>query len=440
MEELLHYIWKHKIYPIGDMRTVDGKSLEIINPGIQNTNAGPDFFSAKIKIDGTLWVGNVEIHVQSSDWYRHHHDKDSNYENVILHVAGIVDCDVCGNNGKEIPQLALTVPDYISNNYDELLKADKIPRCANVFGNIPRIIVHNWLSALQVERLEMRTEQIMVRLERCNKDWEWTFFTTLARNLGFGINGDAFEQWAYSIHPSTIGKHRDNLFQIEALFFGQAGMLDTDLIPVRNRHEVDDNEYFQRLRAEYKYLKQKFLLKPMEHGTWKLLRLRPQNFPYIRIAQIAMMYYEQRLNFSKLLEAETAAQIFDLLNTHVSDYWRSHYTFASQESAMTDKNFSEASKSLIAINSVVPIMFAYGKYKADERLCERSLSILEGLKPENNKIIRAWREAGCRCDSAADSQAILQLNNKYCDNRDCLRCRFGYEFIRNTPGFMREKE
>ena len=430
MEQLLHYTWKHKIFPLCELRTTDGRLLEVLNPGIHNTDAGPDFTGAKIKLDGVEWVGNVEIHLKTSDWFRHHHDTDAAYENIILHVACEVDQQLFYPNGQEIPQLQLSVPSYVRDNYAELCHNDSRPPCRHVVSGLSTFLIHNWMTSLTLERFEERTRQIMQRRDSLEKNWEDTLFVTLARNFGFGINGDAFEQWAQSIPMMAVGKHRDDLFQIEAIFFGQAGLLDV--------HYEDD--YYLRLQREYHYLRQKFSLTPMNNAAWKFLRLRPQNFPHIRIAQLAMLYYEQRLNLSRLLSAEKLPEISALLQTHVSDYWQTHYTFASQPTKPTEKSLSPSTIELIIINSVAPILFAYGKYKSDTSLCDRAFSLWEQLKAENNAIIRDWALAGIPCENAADSQALIQLHHNYCQRRDCLRCQFGYEYIRRTPDFLREAE
>ena len=430
MEQLLHYVWKHKILPLCDLCTTDGRCVEVLNPGRHNTNAGPDFLDAKVKLDGTVWVGNVEIHQRTSDWFRHHHDRDAAYENIILHVAEEIDQKLFYPNGQEIPQLQLSVPAYVRDNYEKLSRNDGNPCCREVVGSLSTFLIHNWMTSLTLERFEERTRQILQRREALDKNWEDTLFVTLARNFGFGINGDAFEQWAHSIPMSAVGKHRDNLFQIEAIFFGQAGLLEEDV--------VDD--YYLKLQKEYRYLRQKFTLTPIEAKRWKFLRLRPQNFPHIRIAQLAMLYYEQRLNLSRLLNAENLTEVNALLLTHVSDYWRTHYTFGGKETKPIEKLLSSASIELIVINSVAPILFAYGKYKSDQALCDRAFSLWEQLKAENNVIIRNWAAAGVICENAADSQALIQLHHQYCQRRDCLRCQFGFEYIRRTPDFLREHE
>lgn len=434
MEELLHYVWKHKLFPLRELKTTDGRRLEVIDPGLHNHGSGPDFFNAKIKIDGQLWVGNIEIHVRASDWFRHHHDIDDAYSNVILHVVGISDSKIPYPNDHDriIPQLQLEVPEVVKSNYDALSRNDMFPRCSNVVSSFPRLTVHSWLSALQVERLEERSAAIKERWIRHGKNWEETFFVTIARNFGFGKNGDAFERWANSFPLISLGKHRDSLFQIEAVFFGQAGMLE-------DPHD-EWGDYYIKLRNEYAFMRHKFSLKPIESAAFKFMRLRPENFPQVRIAQLAMLYYKGNLSLAKLLDAKDMTAMYDLFETNVSDYWKRHYTFKAEESPESDKYISRQSVDLIVINSVVPLLFAYGRYKGDEELCDRAFALMEGVKAENNKYIRDWKAAGIICDTAADSQALMQLSTKYCEPHNCLRCRFGFEYIRRTPNFLSEDD
>ena len=295
------------------------------------------------------------------------------------------------------------------------------------------------MTTLTLQRFEERARQIMQRRESLDKDWEGTLFVTLARSFGFGINGDAFEQWARSIPLMAVGKHRDSLFQIEAIFFGQAGLLEDEPSTDAALASSPD-DYYIRLQKEYRFLRHKFTLTPIPRSAWKFLRLRPQNFPHIRIAQLAMLYYEQRLNLSRLLNAESIDEVSALLLTHVSDFWRTHYTFTSQSTKPTEKSLSKASIQLLIINSVAPMLFTYGRYKSDQRLCDRAFALWQQLPPENDSIIRDWAAAGIPCENAADSQALLQLHRNYCQRRDCLRCKFGYEYIRRTPDFLHEKE
>ena len=429
MEQLLHYVWKPKMFPLGELQTTDGLRVEVIDPGLHNHHSGPDFFNAKIKINGTLWVGNVEIHDKSSDWFLHGHDKDKAYDNVVLHVTGNPDRDVTNTEGQYIPQMQLDIPNIVRENYEELLRTDQYPPCYKIIPDLPRLTIHSWMAALQTERLEEKTEAIQRRADRMNGSWEDAYFMTLARNYGFGINGDAFEEWAAHIPFSAVAHHRDNLFQIEAIFLGQAGLLQTEAIPERYQQEALNEGYFAKLRNEYLYLAHKFSLKPMDFKLWKFLRLRPQNFPHIRLAQMANLYYEHRTGLSQLLECKDTIALSELMKTKVTPYWESHYTFGSVSSENA-KNLSPFSINLLIINTCIPMLFAYGRHSANEGLCDRAFDLLEQLKAENNYIIRLWKECGLDVKNAGDSQALIQLKKEYCDKKECLRCRIGYEYLK----------
>ena len=429
MEQLLHYCWKHKMWPIGELETTDGRLIEVIDPGLHNRNAGPDFFNAKVKINGTLWVGNVEIHDKASDWYLHGHHQDANYDNVILHVVGLADREVQTSKGDFLHQMCLTVPPSIQENYEELLKTDAYPPCYRIIPALTRLTIHSWMAALQTERLEQKTIAIQKRARLANGSWEAAYFTTLARNYGFGINGEAFEEWAHHIPLQAVGKHRDDLFQIEAIFMGQAGLLELEAVPERYQKEALNEGYFAKLRNEYQYLAHKFSLQPMDYKRWRFLRLRPQNFPHIRISQLANLYYLRKAGLSELMECTDMASLSEKLSTQVTPYWETHYTFGS-ESVRNAKHLSPFSINLLIINTCVPMLFAYGRHTSREELCDRAFDFLEQLKAENNHIIRMWQECGLEVKSAGDSQALIQLKREYCDKRDCLRCRIGYEYLK----------
>lgn len=426
MEHLLHYVWKHKLFPLKVLQTTNGLSVEVIDPGLQNPNAGPDFFNAKLKINGILWVGNIEIHAHASDWFHHGHDSDKVYDSVILHVVGEADGEITRTNGEVIPQLQLTCPEHIRAHYHELCVADQYPACYPVLASLPKLTVHSWLTALQTERLEQKARLITQRLEHCNNNWEDAFFITLARNFGFGLNGDAFETWAGLLPLRAVDKHRNDLFQIEALFYGLAGLFEDTFL----KKEQED-EYSLRLCKEFRYLQRKFeFTRVMDATLWRFLRLRPENFPHIRLAQLAYLYQKGDKLFSRLLEAETLSEVRELLTTRTSAYWESHYLFG-QTSPHKEKTLGERSKNLIIINTVTPFLYTYGLHKADERMCERAGRFLEELKAEDNHITRAWSNAGLPVATAADSQALIQLRKEYCDKRKCLFCRFGYEYLRH---------
>lgn len=426
MEHLLHYVWKHKLFPLKVLQTTNGLPVEVIDPGLQNPNAGPDFFNAKLKINGILWVGNIEIHAHASDWFHHGHDSDKVYDSVILHVVGEADGEITRTNGEVIPQLQLTCPEHIRAHYHELCVADQYPACYPVLASLPKLTIHSWLTALQTERLEQKARLITQRLEHCNNNWEDAFFITLARNFGFGLNGDAFETWAGLLPLRAVDKHRNDLFQIEALFYGLAGLFEDTFL----KKEQED-EYSLRLCKEFRYLQRKFeFTRVMDATLWRFLRLRPENFPHIRLAQLAYLYQKGDKLFSRLLEAETLSEVRELLTTRTSAYWESHYLFG-QTSPHKEKTLGERSKNLIIINTVTPFLYTYGLHKADERMCERAGRFLEELKAEDNHITRAWGNAGLPVATAADSQALIQLRKEYCDKRKCLFCRFGYEYLRH---------
>ena len=429
MEKLLHYVWKHKLFPPEPLYTTAGQPIEIIDIGLHNTNAGPDFFNAKVKIGGEIWVGNVEIHDRSSDWFVHNHHRDDHYNNVILHIAEVVDADVKTANGLIPPQLQLTVPPLIAQHYTELLQTDDYPPCYQIIPNLMPLTVHSWLNALETERLERKTDDILRRVSHANGSWEAGYFITLARSYGFGINSDAFEQWASSIPLNDVAHHRDDLFQVEAIFLGQAGLLETSAIPERHRAEALADDYYQHLQKEYVYLAHKFNFNPVSHSIWRFLRLRPANFPHIRINQLAHLYYMCKAGLSQIIACTSLKEAREVLTTSVTPYWENHYSFGA-ESPRKEKKTSTVSLNLLLINAVIPTLFAYGRHKQDEQLCERAFSFLEQLKAENNHIVRTWQRVGLNVETAADSQALIQLKKEYCDRKDCLRCRFGYEYLK----------
>lgn len=436
MEKLLQYCWKHRILPEGELRTADGESIEIVDTGLLNTDAGPDFFNARIRIGGRLWAGNVEIHIRRNDWYAHGHDRDAAYDNVILHVVdaqsnGPADADsaIRTREGRILPEVKISVPEEIRANYRELLSEDSYPPCYKIIPNVTPLSMHSWMAALQTERLKQKTEAIAERVSMLKGDWEHAYFITLARSYGFGSNSDALEQWARNMPMTSVAHHRDNLFQIESIFFGQAGMLNIASVRERLQLETAADEYFQRMQSEYEYLKHKFQMTDKYAPQWKYMRMRPQNFPTIRIAQLARLYYERRTSLSQLIECDTIDKLRKMFHCGVSDYWQTHYTFG-HESQPSAKQLSAASISLLMINCAIPMIFAYGRQTGSEALCNRALDLLESLPPENNTITRMWKQVGLESRSAGDTQALIQLKKQYCDRKDCLQCRIGYEYMK----------
>ena len=419
MEQLLHYVWKHKIFPLKELKTTTGQQVEVIDTGLANTDAGPDFFNAKLKLDGVLWIGNIEIHERSSDWFKHGHHADAGYNSVILHIASEIDTEISRSNGERIPQIQLICPEAVRTNYKELLETDSYPPCYRIIPPLPPFTAHSWMTALQMERFEQKATLLNERLKRCQGNWEDAFFITLARNFGFGLNGDAFETWAHRLPFRAVDKHRNDLFQIEAIFFGQAGILE----------DSDGDGYYLRLKKEYTYLQHKFGLIPMDASLWRFLRLRPANFPHIRIAQLACLYHRAYGLLSRIMETETLQGVRDILKGGTSEYWLTHYTFGGS-SPSRPKTLSNTSLDLLIINTVVTFLYAYGLHKGNRVLCARAGSFLEELKAENNYITRMWEQCGMKASNAADSQALIQLKKEYCDKKKCLYCRIGYEYLK----------
>ena len=421
MEQLLHYVWKHKIFSLKELKTTTGQQVEVIDTGLANTDTGPGFFNAKLKLDGVLWIGNIEIHERSSDWFKHGHHADAGYNSVILHIASEIDMEISRSNGERIPQIQLICPEAVRTNYKELLETASYPPCYRIIPSLSPFTAHSWMSALQMERFEQKATLLNERLKRCQGNWEDAFFITLARNFGFGLNGDAFETWAHQLPFRAVDKHRNDLFQIEAIFFGQAGILE----------DSDGDGYYLRLKKEYTYLQHKFGLIPMDASLWRFLRLRPANFPHIRIAQLACLYHRAYGLLSRIMETETLQGVRDILKGGTSEYWLTHYTFGGS-SPSRPKTLSNTSLDLLIINTVVTFLYAYGLHKGNRVLCARAGSFLEELKAENNYITRMWEQCGMKASNAADSQALIQLKKEYCDKKKCLYCRIGYEYLKRS--------
>ena len=366
-ESILHYIWHHKLFPARDLKTTENEPVEIINVGQHNTDAGPDFFNAKIKIGDTVWAGNVEIHQNSSDWNKHNHQHNAAYNSVILHIVEKADTEVFRKNGKKIPQLELAIPENIAQNYANLLREKNRIACADKIAEIPQIFIENWKNALLTERLEQKTNAINALLTESSNHWEECFYIVLARNFGFGTNSQAFEEMAKSLPLSILAKHKNDLFQLEALFFGQADLLS----------EKSEDDYTKNLIREYNFLSAKYdLQKKLDVSRWKLLRLRPDNFPHIRIAQFASLIHSSSKLFSKIIDKPEIDYLRTLFACEVSDYWQRHYTFSGEESKKRTKKLGKQSVDTILINTVVPFLFAYAVQKDNADLKNKAVTLL----------------------------------------------------------------
>ncbi len=418
-EELLHYVWKLKLFDQTNLASTDNQKIEIIDPGMHNSDAGPDFFNAKIKIDNKVWAGNVEIHRNSDDWKKHKHHLDEAYNSVILHVAETINSEVVNAKGMPITQLQLVIPQEVQQSADFLLRSSSDLPCKNHLSTIDKKIVRSWLNVLTLERLQRKTEDIFLHLKRFNNSWDDALYVLLSRNYGFGLNSDAFERLALGLPYNYIQKHADNLFQVEALLFGQAGMLQNESI-------ADD--YYLQLKKEYQFLQNKYQLKPLQEFLFKKMRVRPNAFPQVRIAQLAALLQQSGRLFSTLLHIEDYKRLRLHFQSDTSEYWRNHFTFG-KKTEKSDKYLGDASLNVILINTVVPILFAYGKKTEQEKYTDRALYILESVKAERNTLIEEFKAGNIFPANAADSQAMIQLRKEYCDKRKCLYCKIGYEIL-----------
>ena len=404
------------------MATVDGRRVKVIDPGLLNTDAGPDFFNAKIEIDGHMWVGNVEIHVRASDWARHHHDGDKAYDSVILHVVEKDDAPVKRSNGEVIPQMVMQCSPLFHERYSKLVEARTQLPCAAQIAGIPQLTITEWIQRLAFERLQSKVERIFTLYEAFSGSWEDVCYVAFARSLGFGINSDALEMLARRTPLRLLHKHSDSSLQIEALLFGQAGMLADDKLAATV-------PYYRQLRREYEFLSNKFQLKPMDGSMWKSFRIRPQNFPFRRIALLAH-YIEGGFNLmTELLERKSEKTLRELFTVTLSGFWASHYTFAGAEKESGATALSNASIDIILINTVAPLYYAYSAKTDSYELSERAIDLLEALRPERNSIVATFTAAGIKCRDALTSQALLQLRREYCDTRKCLYCKIGHHLL-----------
>lgn len=417
----MQYVWQHRLWVSQSMFTVDGRKLQVIDPGRLNTDAGPDFFNAKVKIDGEMWVGNIEIHVRASDWFRHNHDKDEAYDNVILHVVEKDDMPVRRANGEIIPQLCMPCSVQFSEQYNRLVgsAASELP-CAREIASLPSIYLTDMLSTLGYERLYAKVGRIESLLDRFSGDWNEVCYVSLARSLGFGINSEAFERLALSMPLKIMLKHSDSLTAIESMLFGQSGLLAT---------APDDDSYVASLKAEYDYYSKKFGLRQPVSLGWKMARMRPQNFPHRRIAVLAALIEGGFDYASKMMTAKNIDEVKNLFNVELSGFWSRHYSFGSCGGAVSQRGLSENSMSILIINAVIPVIYAYGQLRNDPEACARAVEMLQSMKPERNSIVELFTRAGVSCNDAFTSQALIQLRREYCETRKCLYCRVGHRML-----------
>ncbi len=420
-EAFLQYVWRHKLLQGGEFMSTDGRTLRIVRQGELNKDAGPDFFNARVAIDGVEWVGNIEVHVRTSDWNAHHHSQDKAYNNIVLHVVYEHDTDILLQNGKRPVTLELKpyIDPKLIERYDSLMQADDDIPCADRLGEMPGFILDGWLDRLTVERIESKAEVVRRLLGESHGGWEQTCYWLLARYFGGRVNALAFELLAKGTDQRLLARWKDDPQRLEALLMGQAGLLEGYF----------EDDYPRQLQADYEAIRTGAGLRPIDAYLWKFYRIRPSSFPTIRISQFANLVATSSNLFSTLLDMTDAAQIAALFNQPAAEYWCSHYRF-DQPSPSHPKAVGRAQAEMLVINAWVPLLFVYGTVHGQQQYKDQAIDLLQQLKAENNNIIRRWKNVGIAADTAARSQALLQLHNSYCLNHRCLDCTIGYNLIK----------
>lgn len=420
-EDFLHYLWKFKKFDTSNLTTSNGEKLTIENSGSYLQLEGPDFFNSQITIENQKWAGNVEIHLRSSDWYAHHHEQDSNYDSVILHVVWEHDVEIYRKNNTEIPVLILKelVSKETLNNYHSLVSPKSWIYCEKQIEFINSFIMLNWQERLFFERLERKSNPIFDLAESTLQDWDAILFCQLAKNFGLNTNGEFFYDMANSIPFSIVRKEGNDLFNLESLLFGIAGLLEIN----------KEDHYYKKLKTNFDYLVYKYQLQSNSFTPLQFFKHRPDNFPTIRISQLANVYYCQQQLFAKIIKADNAAVIYEIFDKSVSEYWETHYQF-DKISPKKKKALSKSFIDLLIINTIIPIQFAYAKSQGKE-ISEQLIALLNQVQPETNAIIDKFSSFGLKAQNAFETQALLQLKNEYCNKSRCLECAIGMELLKS---------
>lgn len=428
-ESFLHYIWQFQYFDKKDLKTTQGETVQIFNPGMRNGHAGPDFFNARVMIDNIEWIGSIEVHINASGWFEHNHDTDHAYENVVLHVVWKSDKPVKRNDGTLLPAIELRnrVDEKLLLNYKKLVNSPEAIPCARSMADLNEITRLSMLDKALSYRLEDKSRAVLKLYERNGNNWDETCYQMLSKNFGFKVNADPFLQLSQSVQYKTLLKHSDKLYQVEALLFGQAGFLE----------DISGDEYFTLLLREYRLLSQKYRInqKTLNKAQWRFLRLRPANFPTIRIAQFAALLHSQNNIFSRILESTSHKSLKELFTVSQSDYWLHHYQFDGSDKESIPP-LGEMSIDNIIINTVVPLLAAYGKLRDEQEYVDRAVQILHEIQGEENSITRQWTALGISMKTAFDSQASIELYNHFCMKRRCLECNIGAALIKPVNGWQ----
>jgi hypothetical protein len=433
-EEFLHYLWKYSLYDKDSLVDDENNKIIVLNPGEYNRDSGPDFFNARINIAGTEWAGNVEIHTRASHFNLHGHNHDHAFDNVILHVVGENDKKIFNAGGNELLTVEIKYDLSLYDRYIDLVNNPAVIACQDHSGMIDRYVVRHWLHSLLIERLQHKSSAIMKIFTITGNDWDETFYRVLTRYFGFRVNTDPFEMLATSLPFKIIRKHADNRFQIEALLFGTAGMLEEGLF----RDALAD-EYYRNLIREFRVLSSKYSITPIHGWLWKFSRLRPVNFPTVRISQLAAMLSVAGGLFSRILEADNISQMRELFEVVSSSYWDEHFIFGKKSKIIPKATGLQAAE-LLLVNAVIPVIFVYGQFSGKNEICGRALDFLDGLHPESNTVIDDWKKSGIEPGSAYESQALIHLRDEYCRKRRCLECRIGLIIISSGKDLKKEEE
>jgi len=428
-EAFLHYLWQFQYFDKHELQTTSGDPIQIFNPGIRNIHAGPDFHNARMKIGDMEWIGSAEIHIQASGWMEHKHDRDESYENVVLHVVWKNDKPVRRSDGSLLPTLELMNrinPKFLLD-YQRLVNSPETIPCAQFLPKVQEITKLGMIDKVVMDRLESKSNRILDTLHKNQNDWEETCYQLLARSFGYKVNADPFQQLARLLPYKVLRKHADKLLHLEALLFGQSGFLE---------QEADDG-YYNLLKREYNVLRQKYKLsdRRLNKTQWKFLRLRPANFPTIRLAEFAALLFNRPSIFSLILEAESFAELVSIFSVNQSDYWTRHYTFMKVAKDRVS-SMGSSTISTIIINSVVPLLVAYGKSKDEQCYVDRAIAILQQTPPEVNGVTTQWKELGLKSKTAFDSQGLIELQNNYCTKKRCLDCTIGVSLINTRQQWM----
>lgn len=426
-EDFLHYLWRQASFDLRHLRTTEDAPLTIQQFGVHNTDAGPDFDDARLRIQGLQWAGKVEMHVNSSEWYQHGHEEDPAYDGVILHVVLTEDVVVFRRDGSRIPCLELKgrIPVGIRDTYWRMThNAYWIP-CQNQLDGVGAAVRNTWLKHLLAERLERRSLVFAKQLHTTKRDWEGTFYRSVARAMGGKVNGEAMEMLAAAVPLRILLRHQHSLLQLEALFFGQSGLLPS-------AEDLVDEPYVTRLQREYALLSVKYELRPLPTAAWRFLRMRPNNFPTVRIAQLACLYHRGGQLFGKALAAAKVTELRNMFDVTLSNYWRDHYRFGPATNDRSERRLGSVTIDGILINAVVTAYYTFGKLRDEDAYRERAIQLLEDLPAESNSIVSSWRKLGWRAYSSAESQALLELKRHYCEASRCTTCSIGCAILKRA--------